>query len=211
MAKEKRRIIADESEISKKVKLKEEICAKAAERKRRSRKKQEETQSRECYHQLSPDSFLPQQEKNKIIQKFETQLEKVDLFMCQKCRGVGMDKLSRKNLCKYCAKYPNEDPIKNNLLPIWKKSNSVHFEIPDELLCLTEVEKLLIQQLSPLVPLHHIKNGTMGLQGHCCAFPVQLQQLATVLPLLPSSVRIIKMVHSIRTELGSQTSKLFYG
>ena len=76
MAKEKRRIIADESEISKKVKLKEEICAKAAERKRRSRKKQEETQSRECYHQLSPDSFLPQQEKTQLSKNLKLSWKK---------------------------------------------------------------------------------------------------------------------------------------
>jgi hypothetical protein len=39
------------------------------------------------------------------------------------------------------------------------------YHVPNELSCLWEGEKLLIQMVSPYVPFLHIKNGTLGIKG----------------------------------------------
>jgi hypothetical protein len=41
------------------------------------------------------------------------------------------------------------------------------YHVPNELSCLQEGEKLLIQMVSPYVPFVHIKNGTLGIKGLC--------------------------------------------
>jgi len=40
------------------------------------------------------------------------------------------------------------------------------FEFPVELSSLTIAKKFLIQRVSPLIPVIHIKNGIMGSRGH---------------------------------------------
>jgi hypothetical protein len=53
------------------------------------------------------------------------------------------------------------------LLPTWKtKNNIIKYTLPSELQHLTLAEKLLIQRVSPLVPVTHIKNGILGTRGH---------------------------------------------
>jgi hypothetical protein len=44
------------------------------------------------------------------------------------------------------------------------------FDLPKELAHLTMAEKLLIQRVSPLVPVIHIKNGILGVRGHIVSF-----------------------------------------
>lgn len=68
------------------------------------------------------------------------------------------------------------------------------------------VEKLLIQKVSPFVPLEHIHKGVMGLKGHVCAFEQNLHEIVTVLPRLPSDVSIIRVIREIKSEIGSKTS-----
>ena len=57
------------------------------------------------------------------------------------------------------------------MFPIWIDEDShVHYEVPTELKKLNIAEILLIQRVAPLVPLVHIRNGTLGIKGHVCSF-----------------------------------------
>ena len=76
------------------------------------------------------------------------------------------------------------------------------FEVPEELACLTLVEKLLIQKISPFVPLEHIYKGTMGLCGHVCAFQQNITGITTILPRLPSDISMVRVVRQMSEELG---------
>ena len=59
----------------------------------------------------------------------------------------------------------------NKFLPTWKtKNNIIKYTLPSELQHLTLAEKLLIQRVSPLVPVIHIKNGILGIRGHVVSF-----------------------------------------
>jgi hypothetical protein len=60
----------------------------------------------------------------------------------------------------------------NKVLPTWKsKKGVVKYTIPPQLQHLTLAEKLLIQRVSPLIPMIHIKNKwNTRFQRTCCQF-----------------------------------------
>jgi hypothetical protein len=65
------------------------------------------------------------------------------------------------------------------------------YHVPNELSCLWEGEKLLIQMVSPYVSFVHIKNVTLGIKGHVCSFPQRVQDLYTTPPRLPNSATVV--------------------
>ena len=74
---------------------------------------------------------------------------------------------------------------------------------------MTVAETLLIQRVSPLVPLVHIRNGTLGLKGHVCSFMQDVNQVATSLPNLPKDVKAVKMIRSFTDCRGVDQVKVF--
>ena len=58
----------------------------------------------------------------------------------------------------------------NKALPTWTERNSVYYNLPKELKNLTIAEKMLIQRVSPLIPVIHLKNGVLGSRGHIVSF-----------------------------------------
>ena len=93
---------------------------------------------------------------------------------------------------------------------MWRDEfGEVHFEIPEELMGLYEAEKLLIQMLSPYIPLVHIKNGTLGLKGHVCSFPQALKDVIVELPKLPKDVDMVRLIRNYADKEGTVKSKYF--
>ena len=78
-----------------------------------------------------------------------------------------------------------------------------------ELECLTIAEKLLIQRVSPLIPIHHIKNGTLGIKGHVCSFMQNIDELVSSLPKLPKEVKAIRMIRTHEGLDGLPTTKTY--
>jgi hypothetical protein len=68
------------------------------------------------------------------------------------------------------------------------------FEFPVELSSLTIAKKFLIQRVSPLIPVIHIKNGIMGSRGHIVSFFQDISSISKILPRLPSKISIIKVI-----------------
>jgi hypothetical protein len=76
-------------------------------------------------------------------------------------------------ICSRCQNRKNEIfySYEKKLLPTWKtEQNIIKYMLPSELQDLTLAEKLLIQRVSPLVPVIHIKNGILGTRGHVVSF-----------------------------------------
>ena len=131
-------------------------------------------------------------------------------YMCKKCKSVSMYKtktLSKNTttyVCSHCEKKPDDFFVKkdiNRLLPVWFDDHDVcHYELPDELTDLRLGEKLLIQRFSCFVPIVHIKNGMMGIKGHCCCFKQDICDMAMTLPRL--TVNAVKVVKGIRDKNG---------
>jgi hypothetical protein len=97
----------------------------------------------------------------------------------------------------------------NKLLPVWYDDNGdVQFELPDDLRDLRLGEQLLIQRFSCFVPLVHIRNGMMGLKGHCCCFKQEISDVCNSLP--RTKVNAVKVIKSIRDVQGAGFSQAFY-
>ena len=103
-----------------------------------------------------------------------------------------------------CKKF--KDPeyfLRNNGLPVWymdgDPKNPPNFHVPPELKNLSLAEKMLIQRVSPFVPLQHIKNGVMGLKGHVCAFEQKIEKLAMELPRPLEEIDIVRVEQMVRS------------
>jgi hypothetical protein len=73
----------------------------------------------------------------------------------------------------------------NKALPTWTEKGKVIYHVPRELSNLSIAEYLLIQRVSPLIPVIHIKNGILGSRGHIVSFFQDITSIVTVLPRLP--------------------------
>ena len=109
--------------------------------------------------------------------------------------------------CAPCSRRSDKDYfLHNNLLPIWYEDGVPQYHIPEVLSRLSHAEKMLIQRVSPFIPLHHLKCGIFGLCGHVCAFEQDINGVANVLPLLPHDVRLVKVVQILKAEIGSDAA-----
>lgn len=132
---------------------------------------------------------------------------------CKCCRQIRIKhNINKSNICVSCKKH--KDPsyfLRNDGLPIWyangDKSTDPQFHLPQELQNLTLAEKMLIQRVSPFVPLHHVKNGIMGLKGHVCAFEQNIKDMAQTLPRPHAEIDILRVEQTIRSEIGSDVFK----
>lgn len=150
---------------------------------------------------------------DEVVQMFESKCQSLSHFHCQCCQMTGMTirpSYKNKSICTMCqASHVNkEDIIKN--LPIWyDKKGSVQFNLPKQLKCLHEGEKLLIQQVAAYVPLLHLQDGQIGSKGHVCSFVQDISSVCTVLPRLPDDVHFVKVVKKYLQEGGQILSKMF--
>lgn len=163
---------------------------------------------------LSKAGLLTQEEKTKVICEFEEQMKDLKHKHCICCHQVRLKMTVNKfGLCRDCEKKNNPSfYLEHNLLPVWYKNGDVNSEPqhhqPTELKDLSIAEKLLIQQVSPFVPLQHIRKGTFGLRGHVCAFEQNIEGLVTKLPRDKNSVEIIQVQQMVRSEIGSDAFQL---
>jgi hypothetical protein len=102
-------------------------------------------------------------EKHAIIKEFDTLTSDIGFNHCYCCKRVAINlcmvSRSTEAVCSDCEAHRNFDPIQENLLPVWFCADGQPmYHVPNELSCLQEGEKLLIQMVSPYVPLLHIKN-----------------------------------------------------
>ena len=144
---------------------------------------------------------------------FESNCQSISHFSCQSCQMTGITiKPSHTNklICTICqASHANKKKREKDL-PIWyDKQGIVQYHLPEELNCLREGEKLLIQQVAAYVPLLHLKDGVIGSRGHVCSFVQDISSICTVLPRLPSDIQFVKVVKKYLQEGGVIGSKTF--
>ena len=157
----------------------------------------------------SVESSLPSEKKNQSFEQLEHLCEESKHVTCSRCNCTGLSvRVGNLGRCNLCSSFTNTVLKNCNFLPTWTDSSGqVHNNVPPQLDNLTIAEKMMIQLVSPFVPLKHIKNGVFGMTGHVCAFEQRVQDAATVLPNLPSDVNFIKVAKSISSEIGSEESQ----
>jgi len=67
----------------------------------------------------------------------------------------------------------------------------------------------LIQRVSPLVPIIHIKNGVLGTRGHVVSFFQDISGICTELPKIPSEVTMVKIIRTGTTAEGENIKDVF--
>ena len=117
---------------------------------------------------------------------------------------IAMKVSQKTGLCESCAPRHNVDYFLNEgALPVWFLDGVAQYQLPKALQDLSHAEKMLIQRVSPFVPLHHIKMGTWGLSGHVCAFEQDLEGFCSRLPRQKDDVTMLKVLQSVRAEIGT--------
>ena len=147
------------------------------------------------------------------VQLFESKCQALSHFYCQCCQMTGMTikpSLRNKSLCKSCQAANAKKEKINKELPIWYDEKGIaQYHLPQELKCLREGEKLLIQQVSAYVPLLHLQNGQLGSKGHVCSFVQDISSICAILPRLPNDVQFVKVVKKYLQEGGEIAEKMF--
>lgn len=146
--------------------------------------------------------------------RFEYRMLNIHHSVCMSCLECRIEQTTTKttSICSRCKKKIDRSAYNgdNLMLPIWTNDDGLtQYHIPMELQTLSVAEVLLIQRVSPLVPLVHIKNGTLGIKGHVCSYFQEVNEIATRLPRLPSEVRAVKMIRSYIDKKGENQVRVF--
>ena len=132
---------------------------------------------------------------------------------CTVCHQRRLNMGVKTGVCDRCRgeHFINKFTHNNNALPVWidAETQQVHYEAPKELKELSIAEKLLIQKVSPLVPVIHIKNGVMACRGHCVSFFQDISTVCKVFPRLPSEVTMVKVIRTSTTRGGDIVDRAF--
>jgi hypothetical protein len=154
--------------------------------------------------------FVHNQELDQIFSDstldFETACKTLKHSHCQICRSTSLKLVVHNNICTTCKQNNRIEEEYREYLPIWyedpKNKQTARFDVPTELSCLREGEKLLLQQISCYVPLQHLSKGQIGSKGHVCCFEQAIDEICKVLPRLPSDVKFIRVIKQYRKEGG---------
>ena len=158
-----------------------------------------------------PNSFeffddLPyyEQLRKAITLEFEQKLLNTNHMQCSMCKFTTLNHTkwtSKTKLCTKCKIDPSWCKEENYVLPTWKNDQGIlQYHVPEELKDLRIAEQLLIQRLSPYVPIVHICNGVFGIKGSCCAFRQDIKQICNSLP--RKKVEMIKYVREFVKQSG---------
>jgi len=143
--------------------------------------------------------------------KMESSLLNCKFGFCMICRQRRLNLQTTNNTCNRCSSSKNGMLFshENNALPTWIQGSKVMYSVPKELSELSIIEKMLIQRISPLVPVIHIKNGILGSRGHIVSFFQDIKSIATILPNLPSEVQIVKVIRDNVHKNGESSTSAF--
>jgi hypothetical protein len=161
------------------------------------------------------ENHIKEYDRNFVRQLFEFEDTMFNLHPkhCKICRQRRLNLVMRNGICVRCnnEKGGNKFTHKNNALPTWVDADTqkVHYDIPKQLQHLTIAEKLLIQRVSPLVPVIHVKNGCMASRGHVVSFFQDISGLCTVFPKLPSHVTMVKVMRTSVNKEGDTIDRIF--
>ena len=158
-------------------------------------------------------STYAEQKVLESLMRFESRMMQLHHDVCSLCNECSIDMtVNKNNVCRRCAnkRTKNDYTKENAMIPLWiDDEGKEHLEVPPELECLTIAEKLLIQRVSPLVPIHHIKNGNLGIKGHVCSFMQNIEDLASSLPKLPHQVKAIRMIRTHENSDGLPVTTMY--
>ena len=140
-------------------------------------------------------AFLTDTEKQNKFVAFEAQTAGIVHSFCRCCCSVRLVPVKKTGVCVKCSLLPSPTYYHDKAcLPVWWERGNPRFALPRCLSDLTHAEKMVIQRISPFVPLMHIKLGVFGLSGHCVAFEQNIDEFVSVLPRKRDDVSFLKVL-----------------
>ena len=147
------------------------------------------------------------------VQDFESKCHSLSQFYCESCKMTGIaikQSQINKKLCTTCHRSKLNQEDMDKYLPVWyDKKGKVQYQLPIQQQGLREDEMFMLQQVSPYVPLIHLKDGQIGSRGHVCSFVQEISEICTILPRLPDDIQFVKVVKQYHKEGGDIGSKTF--
>ena len=149
--------------------------------------------------------------------QFEDLCKQMEHGECSICQKVSL-RVGKDGKCDYCRKCAWEKNMwrqhGKEVLPVWYQKGDVQKQnpqchVPEELTCLREGEKFLIQIVSVVVPVHHMKFGQVGCKGHIVSFPQRVSDMATILPRLPKETNLVRVIKRYKTQDGGSGQHAF--
>lgn len=133
---------------------------------------------------------------------------------CVVCKSVSINLSTKvingKTVCSNCIKKKLCERDFETRLPIWKDhTGAIQYHLPEQLLGLSEAEKLLISPLLLYVPLHHMQRGQIGCKGHVCCFEQNIASVCDTLPRMPSDVNLVRVIKQYKDCNGDVATRTF--
>lgn len=171
----------------------------------------EPPQINSTYSSLANDENNSMSSFVKQTLQFEENMCNISYNTCLICHQGRLNLAVKDGICSRCESQRGNYTFchDNKTLPTWMMGNAVMYSIPPELKNLTLAEKLLIQRVSPLVPVIHIKNGSIGSRGHVVSFFQDISGICNELPKIPSEIQMVKVIRSGTTAAGENISNTF--
>jgi hypothetical protein len=121
------------------------------------------------------EGHISRSDVSDVLRQFEDKASELKHQFCQicMCASLCMTLVDHKGtiMCSLCRSRKAYECDQSLTLPVWiDDEGTTQYNLPEELACLREAEKLLIAQISAYVPLHHLRKGQLGCRGHTCCF-----------------------------------------
>ena len=184
----------------------------AREHEEHSREKEKDNIREEAQRKCEPSEFATSEQQDASIRKFEQRCKSIRHKCCEACQCVSLNlEVGEDGYCKECKHLGRTKDywIKEELLPVWYCGDHAQLSIPEPLRGLTDAEKALIQIYNVFLPVHHLRHGTMGLKGHCCAFPQALDEVCMTLPRAKDDAGLVKLLKTYEKDVGILAVKSF--
>jgi hypothetical protein len=154
------------------------------------------------------------EEIQKSIMAFESDTGLLKHKFCSMCMSVSISMVTKNvngsPVCRTCTDNHLCNTDFDTRLPLWTDSTGTRrYDLPPELLGLSEAEKLLISPLLLYVPLHHMQKGQIGCKGHVCCFEQNVASVCNSLPRLPDDINLIRVIKQYKDEDGAIAIKTF--
>lgn len=134
------------------------------------------------------------------IRAFEIEQISYDFHCCSVCLKRRLEmKMASDDICSRC-KYD-----KGSIKMFFPENNMDPGPVPEIMQNLSLVEQQLISRISAAIQVHMLKHGGIAANGHCVAFPQNVNEPAQILPKLPEEVQVIR----VRKQGRNDSSKEF--
>ncbi|XP_026422477.1 uncharacterized protein LOC113318524 [Papaver somniferum] len=131
-------------------------------------------------------------------QMFRKSMNEIRWGRCEECKTTFLD-IPAKWICNFCEKDKNQHP--GGVLLFSEANNMDPGDEPDKLSRLSDLEKLLIARVHPMISVYRVKGQQYKYGGNVINFVRDVNEISKVLPHKPSDLDAILIVNKTDIEI----------